>query len=500
MKTIILAAGDGSRLGGITKNIPKCLLSFGGKPAILHLLDKLPESDEVCVCVSPDFRGELLRNYLTKVSKQNLRFVVQEKPIGTADAVSICFNYVDDVLISWSDIIPVNPISKPLSSSIFTTEDFLCRYRFDGDRIEAADGNIIGMFFISESDVGVIRDGLKRTNYVDFVDVLQSSGLKFSDVPISCFDFGTEKTLKHTMDTLNTSAYANISIDGDVVSKEYNDLSGDLFYKESTWYRFSPNSVKRFLPNILHISDSDKIIRMSRLDSSDIESDETMKDFLARVVYVLDEYFHSNKYPAHDESLINEYITEPINRCKLVYEVVPKLSNDKLFINGISYVNPVSLLQSRYDDIICRLLPKNFSFIHGDPTLQNIMLKHGEPAFIDPKAKFGNIWLYGDSKYDFAKIYYSVIGNYDNFNCGAYSLSVGDEFNYNIVKSRFVGLDSWLLSHLNNKVGISPVDIRLIHAIIWLRVTGYVLPKSIEQAIVAFLNGAVLLNSIVELL
>jgi len=494
MRIIILAAGEGSRLGGLTKNIPKCLLSFGGKPAILHLLEKLPEADEICVCISPDFRGELLRNYLTSV-KYKFRFVVQEKPVGTADAVKLCFEQEDDVLISWSDIIPVNTTSKPSNSSIFTTEDFLCRYRFDGHNIESADGNIIGMFFISKSDFGAINDKLLNSSNEDFVDVLQSSGIKFSNVPIECFDFGTEKTLKQTKNTLNTSAYASISVEGDVVSKKYNDLSGELFSKESTWYNYSPDSVKRFIPNILNINESDKTIYMDRVDDDDIMYDYSMKDFLARAVYVLDEYFHSNKYPVHEESLIQEYITEPLNRCKFVYDVVPRLSSKELFINGKSYINPHYLLQSRSDDIVGKLIPKSFSFIHGDPTLQNIMCNNGEPIFIDPKAKFGNIWLYGDHKYDFAKLYYSLIGNYDKFNCGEYSLSVGEEFIYSIEKPKFGALDSWFLSYLNNKIGVQPGDIKLIHAIIWLRVTGYVLPKSIEQAIVAFLNAAILLNN-----
>ena len=154
MKVIILAAGEGSRLGNLTKNIPKCLISFGGKPAILHLIDILPESDEICVCISNDFRGELLKNYLAHMCTKKIRFVVQDSPIGTANAVSLCFDE-DDTLISWSDIIPVSPVLKPCDSSIFTTEDFLCRYRFDGNKIEAADGNIIGMFFISPLPRGV---------------------------------------------------------------------------------------------------------------------------------------------------------------------------------------------------------------------------------------------------------------------------------------------------------------------------------------------------------
>jgi hypothetical protein len=140
-------------------------------------------------------------------------------------------------------------------------------------------------------------------------------------------------------------------------------------------------------------------------------------------------------------------------------------------------------------------MPQNFSFIHGDPTLQNMLQRNGKVWFIDPKSKFGNIWLYGDSKYDFAKLYYSFAGNYDKFNLGGYELNVnGGEFSYTIDRAKYANLGDWYLQHISRTLGIKSEDIELVHALIWLRVVGYILPKSIEQAIVAFLNGTVLFN------
>ena len=41
MKAIILAAGDGSRMGGLTKNLPKPLIDVNGRSIIEHQLHHL---------------------------------------------------------------------------------------------------------------------------------------------------------------------------------------------------------------------------------------------------------------------------------------------------------------------------------------------------------------------------------------------------------------------------------------------------------------------------
>lgn len=504
MKTIILAAGKASRLGKLARNMQKCMISFGGKPAILHLIDKLPVSDEIIVCLSNDYRGELLKSYLVE-SRPNMtfRFVTQPSPIGTANAVSICLpDNSEDLLISWSDIIPKLDIHIPNEASIFTTNDFSCRYRFDGSKIEATDGNVIGMFYIPKRDNVPLKLSLRDTISDEFVDAIKESNIKFCNVPIQCYDFGTNKTLEATSESLNTSAYADITQSDLVVTKRYNHLSGDLFEKEITWYGFSPLSVRRFTPQIYRIDFDNKEFDMEFISACqvDFNTEDAMKDFLSHTIYVLDEYFHTNKYPPDRDSLSNEYLNMVLDRCDFAYRAIPGFKEDTININGVDYKNPVKLLQSRGNAIVDRLMPDSFCFIHGDPTLQNMLCDGNRVWFIDPKAKFGNIWLYGDPKYDFAKLYYSFVGNYDKFNTGGYELKTSSDhcFEYSIDRAKFANLGDWYLSYLHKTLSIVPEDVKLIHALIWLRVVGYVLPKSIEQAMVAYLNGTVLLNEVVD--
>lgn len=502
MDTIILAAGQASRLGKLAKNIQKCLINFGGKPAIDHLLEKLPPANKVYICISNDFRGELLKSYLTnKHPELTFKFVVQPEPIGTANAVYLCLDKcsTNEILIGWSDIIPKHRIEKPEISTIFTSDDFDCRYRFDEGKIEKIAGNIVGLFFISEPRrlLRLLKDNQDK----DFVDILQLSGEKFINAPIECFDLGTEQTLNSTSDSLNKSIYTIITRDGDKIHKIYIPEARDIFNKEVIWYNFAPSNVRRFVPTIYSVDDLTLTMKYIDTNPTDFNNEFEMRDFLANVIYILDEYFHSTKYPFHYESLYNEYIEVPLERCKFVVETVPHLKEREIMINSKAYGNPYLLLRKKkvVDKILQLVSPEYFTFIHGDPTLQNIAQKDGKVWFIDPKAKFGNIWLYGDPKYDYAKLYYSFVGSYDKFNEGGYDLlAYKSGFDYFIDKAKFVNLGDWYLGYLDKKLGINPLAIEMIHALIWLRVVGYILPKSIEQAIVAFLNGTVLFNEVIN--
>jgi len=504
---IILAAGESSRLG--LRNIQKCMLNFSGKLAIDLLIEKLPPIDELCVCIGDDFRAELLKNYLiSKYANLKLRFVVQTEPIGTANGVYLCLvnSGYDNVIISWSDIIPKEKLPVLDRPTIFTSDNaimrFVSRYRIDNMGIHPTVGdigNIMGLFFLR--DVSKLLPILEANQTRDFVDVLQISGENFNKYEIDFYDFGTEESLKAAAVDLSTSSHAELTVDGDKIIKKYREEDRDLFEVESVWYKCANREVLPFIPKIYDISDL--AITMERLDADDINeisSERLAKDFLARAVYILDEYFHCSKYPSSLSRIHDEYIKKPLDRCKLVSKAVPGFSDERLTINGSEYTNPLYFLtDSKISNDICHLLcPEFFTSIHGDPTLQNIMQRNGNVWFIDPKARFGNLSLFGDPKQDFAKIYYSLVGNYDGLNSGAYTLQVGKKFNYNISKHKFHILGDWYLDYLSDKLNIEPAHIRLIHGILWVRTVGYDWTKSAEQAMVSFLHGTVLLNNAIK--
>ena len=57
------------------------------------------------------------------------------------------------------------------------------------------------------------------------------------------------------------------------------------------------------------------------------------------------------------------------------------------------------------------------------------MLRNSDysPVLIDPRGYFGFTELYGDVAYDWAKLYYSVVGNYDQFNRKRFRLTIRED-------------------------------------------------------------------------
>jgi UTP--glucose-1-phosphate uridylyltransferase len=112
-KAIIPAAGMGTRVRDIAGELPKELLSVGGKPLIAHAIEDAATSGvrQIGVVISPakesirqfllgdppEFLAPLLDTQLKALLREcTFSFFVQPEPSGLADAVSLCRQYVGD--------------------------------------------------------------------------------------------------------------------------------------------------------------------------------------------------------------------------------------------------------------------------------------------------------------------------------------------------------------------------------------------------------------------
>lgn len=500
---IIVAAGQATRLGDLCANVPKCLLSFGGKPAIERMLDKLPMKDfRRIICVlSPDFRGDLLKRYLL-ANRYRVTFVEQPRPEGTADAViralRVCRDDPLPVLIMWSDIIPQDRIELPEVDTVFTSADFSCRYGFkDGNVVPMENGNVIGMYYLTDPVAAMDRMMFCRGDE-DFADTLPDW---LEERGIKCLDFGVQETFDKTSQVFQTSAWATLRRDGKCIVKQYRPEALHLFQREYVWYRHLPESFKDCVPKLYSASEEDLTLVLQFLNARDPGDVEEVRELVRDAITALSARLHSHTYPADRDSLHTEYVKMPLERAWPIVNMVDGLNRPFLKINGKMYANPLTYLKDpeSVDRMLTFLMPGVFGRIHGDPTLQNMMWDGFGTRFIDPNAKFGSLWLFGDPKYDWAKLYYSLVGNYDGFNRGGYWLRAERAgFEYAVSEAPWASLGPWYLSFLETWLGVGPAQIKLIHALIWLRLTGYIQPKSLEQAIVAFLHAAVLLSEVVE--
>lgn len=84
-KAVILAGGKGTRLYPITKEIPKPLLPINKKPIINYLVDlfKSHGIKEIAVLASKEDRQDFEWWKKRYYSKDDIRLVVEEKPLGT---------------------------------------------------------------------------------------------------------------------------------------------------------------------------------------------------------------------------------------------------------------------------------------------------------------------------------------------------------------------------------------------------------------------------------
>ncbi len=88
MKTIILAAGKGTRLKPLTNNTPKALLDLNGKTIIERILLELKKAGVKKTIIIVGFKKEKIIKKLGKNFEGiNIEYAIQKKQLGTGNAV-----------------------------------------------------------------------------------------------------------------------------------------------------------------------------------------------------------------------------------------------------------------------------------------------------------------------------------------------------------------------------------------------------------------------------
>ena len=197
-----------------------------------------------------------------------------------------------------------------------------------------------------------------------------------------------------------------------------------------------------------------------------------------RISFVLDDF---SRYTVKGEqiapSLRSIYLDKTVSRLETLSSN-PRFSdlyNVPLTVNGVKY-RPISEII----DVIKTNIPQRlfnvdkFSIIHGDMCFSNILIDDNFSfiKLIDPRGKFGSFDIYGDPRYDLAKLFHSVDGKYD--------LIIKDQFSINIDRESKVidyvvrppkhdyDLFELLQSVLADKIGDQKSNIELIESLLFL--------------------------------
>ena len=111
MKAMVLCAGFGTRLGDLTRELPKPLLPLNGQPLLAYLLGHLKTQGVCDVAINLHFLPHLIREHFGDGSRWNMKFSYshEETLLGTAGGVKKMAMFFRDeppaFLVQYGDVL-----------------------------------------------------------------------------------------------------------------------------------------------------------------------------------------------------------------------------------------------------------------------------------------------------------------------------------------------------------------------------------------------------------
>lgn len=489
---IVQAGGKGSRLKNLTKNRPKPLVPVENRPMLFHLFHKYPDKKFVVIA---DYKKEVLREYLEAFSKVKY-LVVEARGNGTCAGIRQAAELIPEgqpFMLVWSDLILPKTFCLPKEYAqdvaperdyIGISETFSCRWSYIGGKFiekPSRENGVAGLFLFTDKKKieGVPDSG-------ELVRWMQQGNRQYKEISLAgTREYGLLEEYEK-LPVQKCRPFNRITIEGDILIKEAVDDQGEkLSRRECAWYAKVEEKNISILPKVYAMQP----LKMEYINGRNIYECgldyENKKRVLEKLVSSLKELHASEQAAADPFSMKEAYFNKTMDRLKKIEDLVPFARDREVTVNGRRCRN-VFYHKRELEKKIEQLHCKSFCLIHGDCTFSNMMLReNGVPVLIDPRGYFGYTEIFGDARYDWAKMYYSIVGNYDRFNLKEFELNIlEDRAEIKIASNRWEDMEEDFFG----LTGASREEIKLIHAVIWLSLTTYAW-HDYDSVCGAFYNG-----------
>ena len=228
-------------------------------------------------------------------------------------------------------------------------------------------------------------------------------------------------------------------------SLEFNEKNGVItkrskdsnFLHQVRWFQLQPSEIQFYLPRIFEYSDGENpyitmeiltIPTLSELFINERLDIGAWSIILSRLQDILEAF---SKYKYESEIAYNMqysmYVSKTVQRLEKFLTDNPdkKDIRCKGFPDGYSLCEVPSLIKD-YIDKYHILSSIDLTPIHGDFCLTNLLYDQRSRIvkMIDPRGIFSLPGIYGDSRYDVAKIYHSILSGYDYIISDKFSVNV----------------------------------------------------------------------------
>ena len=462
---LILSAGKiPTELEGIFGRIPSGLIPINGQPVIFRIIDKLLDEKFSKISITVGYKKDNLISILEQHYKNKIKFdfIVTDHTKAPGNSIVKSLNgmsgekllvILGDTLVedNLSDLITKNKDFVLTSKSFINSENWcLVKQReeavdiiFDKKQRLSKDNSfhaLIGVYFFNclraLKDIAKNIDSDKRIEISYLLEEYKKHNSIFVIESKQWYDVGHKNNYYASKKKLLQGRYFNYL--------EYDEIKGIVtktsddevkLINEIKWYQNIPLEFRPLIPNIVECDYSNQpYIKLEHVGfptltelwlygNIDYEVWKTIIKQLFEIVALFKKYQNSVSH----EDYKAMYIDKTEQRIENLLSTNKKLErlfrNDFVVINHNKYNNWNKLKEKIYPQIKKLFDNNDNCLVHGDLCFSNILydLNGNNCKIIDPRGSWGST-VYGDIKYDIAKLRHSIVGNYDSIMNGLYSV------------------------------------------------------------------------------
>ncbi len=523
-------AGRGSRMFSLTDENPKVMLPLHNKPLIAYHLDKFLNEQIKIVNIIVGYKKEKIISYVDRFYANKFDKIIyteQTELLGLAHAIA---KGIDDIsksvdivnsslIINLGDTITNNEVYSKDNLTDFVgwykVDDFKRWCLLDIDNHGKVKSFIdkpekdpytrmaaIGIYgfsdivFLRSCIEIILKDDIRIKNEFQLssaMDIYINKGKSLTPIAFDSWnDVGDieafSKAKKNIARHFNSIEVTN---ENTIIKKSTNTLKIE---KEINWYLNIPNKLRVYTPQLIDYEFGNnaqyelEYINYSPLHELFVYNMPDIYDWdkiLHNIFGMINRFnLYSTKANFNTEKhLKNVLLDKTFSRIKELlsyndYDFKALMfDSDIITINDKKYKNYKLLLKSKsitnyYENNLKIDTRKYWQVIHGDLFFGNMLydINYNNLKIIDPKGDFDLPGVYGDIRYDIAKLNHSIVGKYDFVVNGLYSLTYDNvtEFSYIIYDGdKHIELEKMFRNYCE-KIDMSYNDITFITGLLFL--------------------------------
>jgi NDP-sugar pyrophosphorylase family protein len=537
MNSIILTAGklDGNLIQ-IFGDLPTGLVPVNGKPLLFYILQNHVQSDIEKIFIVVGYKKDAVKEYVTIFFGQTdrIQFIESDYLSSPGNSLLKALRETPDekVIINLADTyIPLQEFNAitALDDTLVTSEgseiDEYSKWSVVKKNTAGAIVKILEKEEISDNKaeilVGlyILNSPKKLLNITDEharieLSVLLNEYIKEVAVKTRAidnwYDFGHldnyQKSKKRLLESRSFNSLEFDDVFGTITKRSTNI---EKFTNEIDWQIKLPKPVNILFPRIIDYSfaSTNLFITMEYYSYPTVAeiwlysdfSDKIIKSMVNRLWLILHEFYKIKGYVSKESYKLmyiekTEKRLDDLLKSNLVLETI--FANKSIIINGKKLCNWNELKHNIYSRIDALYNTEHNCLIHGDYCFSNILfdISSGIVRIIDPRGSWGNE-IFGDLKYDIAKLRHSISGGYDfiindlfrlDYSDNSITYYIFNEKKYSHVKEYFDTL-------VSEKFELK--DIKLIEGLLFMSMIPFH-SNNLRRQIVMYAKALEILNDI----